>query len=998
MKKGSTLICIALFCFACSTAHKKTIPKDSLLVSIDEGTNIALAISPDKSSLAFDLQGRIWTMSIEGGLAEPVTDPLGGCHAPHWSPDGEWITFHSYRDGNFHIWRVRPDGSDLEQLTRGLSDNREPYWAFDGKSICFSSDRNGSYDLMQLSLDSLSINPISSEEGHNEYYPAISHDDQSVCYVKDDTTLLINHLSKSSSPQLIYSGPSSLGTPSFHPSGDNIIVQGYHNSSTFWLSIDLETQQLDTVVCDQQDIFPFRPAWLNDEEFIYAADGKINKLNIRDGASEQIPFKVELEINRTPYPKREYSFQDTNSQKILGLRNPVIAPDGQSLLVTALGDLWRVYEDGRQEQLTDDPYVDLDPSFSSDGNTLAYVTDRSGKMNIWLMDLESGESRQLTQGNTDLLYPVWSPDNKSIAYLEATRMNRWGRATLNIVNVESGKTRQSSGQIFVPGVPNWSPDGKSIWMATLQPNSSRFREGKTQLMRIDVADNSAEFIQLPKDKYIASRGKDGPIWSPDGKFLALILDGQLHIQEMDEQQNPLGEPQRILDALASVPSWTADSKSILVLQTENLVKVSLDGQTRTIPFNKSWKPYIPSQKYIIQAARLFNGLDSLYQSDLDVWIENNQISKITPRVENYPADWKLIDAKAYTLMPGLFDMHVHQSEVCGEILGRTWLAYGVTSVREVGANPYDVIARKEAWESARRPGPRQFYTGGLTDGNRVYYGLANSVKNINQLDLVLQQAIDLKYDLIKTYVRMPDIWQKKVVAFAHEHGLPVSSHELYPAVSYATDAIEHLRGTSRRGYSLKQSRLQIAYGDVRNLLSQSGMIITPTLGLSRTIIPYLALKPDLLEDINYQTFISASDRASYESFIRARQQVDLKGQIFKMRNQQKFIHDLVSENGKVTAGTDAPFLPYGWGIHAELELYVDGGLSPFDALQSAGYHAAKALNVDRKLGSVEEGKIADLVLVEGDPLNNISDAREVKLVIKNGVPYGIEELREPKLP
>src|SRR5690606_7793623 len=132
-----------------SPAHSQ----DSLQVKVSEGTNMAVALSPDESTMVMALQGTLWTLPAEGGEAKSITDEFGDCHEPAWSPDGQKLVFHSFRDGNFHIYSISKDGSDLRQLTSGFSDNREPHWSPDGNSVIFSSDRSGNYDIWKLDLN-----------------------------------------------------------------------------------------------------------------------------------------------------------------------------------------------------------------------------------------------------------------------------------------------------------------------------------------------------------------------------------------------------------------------------------------------------------------------------------------------------------------------------------------------------------------------------------------------------------------------------------------------------------------------------------------------------------------------------------------------------------------------------------------------------------------------------------------------------------------------------
>ena len=99
---------------------------------------MATAISPDKQTLAIDLQGRLWLMPVSGGEAKPITDEFGDARQPSWSPDGQQLTFQGYWEGNWHIYTVHKDGSNLQQLTHGPYDYREPHWSPDGKIIAFA--------------------------------------------------------------------------------------------------------------------------------------------------------------------------------------------------------------------------------------------------------------------------------------------------------------------------------------------------------------------------------------------------------------------------------------------------------------------------------------------------------------------------------------------------------------------------------------------------------------------------------------------------------------------------------------------------------------------------------------------------------------------------------------------------------------------------------------------------------------------------------------------
>src|SRR5690606_18458620 len=215
-------------------------------------------------------------------------------------------------------------------------------------------------------------------------------------------------------------------------------------------------------------------------------------------------------------------------------------------------------------------------------------------------------------------------------------------------------------------------------------------------------------------------------------------------------------------------------------------------------------------------------------------------------------------ASGQTVMPGLIEMHGHLDKTYGEAMGRAFLAYGVTTVRNPAAiTPYMSLEDREAIEAGVRVGPRIFASGYQMDGTRIYYPLGLSISSERQLEWELERARRLDMDFFKTYVRLPDRYQKRVIEFAHANGMPVTSHELYPAVGLGADGTEHTSGTSRRGYSPKISLRQFAYDDVVQLIGATGLEFTPTASLESGFQRQVASDPRMLSDRRFQTLFPA---------------------------------------------------------------------------------------------------------------------------------------------
>jgi imidazolonepropionase-like amidohydrolase len=263
-----------------------------------------------------------------------------------------------------------------------------------------------------------------------------------------------------------------------------------------------------------------------------------------------------------------------------------------------------------------------------------------------------------------------------------------------------------------------------------------------------------------------------------------------------------------------------------------------------------------------------------------------------------------------------------------------------------------------------------------------------SVTSDEQLDREFDRAAALGVDFFKTYVRLPDRLQKKIVEAAHARNQPVTSHELYPAVAFGIDGIEHLSGTSRRGYNPKHSSTGHAYQDVIELIAKSGVTLTPTIGITggfrarelgdKALLfdPRLALMP--LATVAQLTEMAAMQP---EPLLDA-----------QLKPYEATLKAIVAGGGTLLAGTDSPIVPYGLGLQVELESYVHAGLTPFQALQTATVNAAQALGVADQIGTIEPGKLADLTFLGGDPLMDIRNTRDVKRVMRGGRLFSVADL------
>jgi Tol biopolymer transport system component len=200
---------------------------DTVKVTVSEGTNMAIDVSPDKKFIVMDLQGTLWVLPVSGGSAMQITDVFGDCRQPAWSPDGDLIAFQSYRDGNYHLWTIRKDGSGLQQRTFGAYDDREPHWSPDGKSLVFSSDRSGNYDIWKMSLASGAVKQITKDVA-NDYFPAWSPDGKFIVYVSEQKQAPGLYLTDSlANEKLLTPIEGKLSGPSWSPDGASVMYNNF---------------------------------------------------------------------------------------------------------------------------------------------------------------------------------------------------------------------------------------------------------------------------------------------------------------------------------------------------------------------------------------------------------------------------------------------------------------------------------------------------------------------------------------------------------------------------------------------------------------------------------------------------------------------------------------------------------------------------------------------------------------------------------------------------
>lgn len=973
-------------------------------VTATRGTN--LAPTTNGEDVVMDLHGFLFRLPIEGGEAERLTDVELEPARPHYSPDGDRLAFQGYANGEFNIWTIDPDGSNIRQLTDTRWDDREPKWSPDGSRIAFSSDREETYDIWTVDVETGDLQQWTDNDREN-FEPTWSPDGDEIAYVNDDQDTIEAVNEDGETRTLAESGEGeSFSSPSLGPNGELAYMRRTFpedREQIIELVIDGE------VVSETEDVFPFTADWLSEGEVLYGGGGDILVYDEEGDENSSIPFEADFLVPDIDIDLKSYVHElDDEELPVKGILTPRLHPDGDRIAFIALNDLW-VMEIGEEpEQITDDQWYQADPAWHPDGRYLTYSSDETGTQELFVYDTETGDHRRVTEIDDAVVSTAWSPTGDQIAY-----QNQWRETyTLDVEitedGIETGEPEQWTEDLFLPGRPTFSGDGNTLALGALYTYSERFREGTSRILAIDLETGDEEWY-YPGDDWdsLSTRGHDGPLWSPDGNYIASVVESTLRVMPVNENGEPTGPAEQITDETTDAPTWSGDSEWLLYLNNGRLKKVRRDGsETEEIPFDLTYEIDVPSDRQTIYVGTLWDGTGPDVQEDVIIEVENNRIVDVT--ADCPPPEGDYVDCSDRFVYPGMWDVHVHTSysdRFFGTRQGALNLAYGVTTTASCGDKVYNAISERESHRAHKRPGPRAFASGEPIDGSRIAYGfigrVTTSVEDI--VDYELDRILEMDYDFSKTYVRLSAEAMDKVVDFSHnEVGVLTGSHYLAPGAFVCQAGTTHLSATQRLGYARTETDTSQTYHDIHDIYGDGQRFIQTTLATGGFYLE------DDVQDDRVQLFPeweNGEGLFEYPHFTTSRQDIlnEAEGQTefpedpdcetSVCRNVRTF-KDIYDAGGTVMTGTDQPLEHVGIGQQVELRVLVEYAFEEYEALQAATRDPAEAYGVGDHLGTIESGKLADMVFVDGNPLEDITDANNIERVMKNGRLYTIDDLLE----
>ncbi|MFJ6780470.1 amidohydrolase family protein [Streptomyces yangpuensis] len=992
-------------------------------------TNGAATAAADGERVVAEVQGVLWSLPPDGSPATALTPPDLEPGRPVFSPDGRRIAMSAYRGGAFHLWVMDADGSGLRRLTDGPFDHRAPAWSPDGRTLACCSERGGDpvagspYRIWTVPVTGGRPRRLTGLPGQDgpgqdgeweDFDPVWSPDGSRVLFVRGTVTgealtsrtIASVAVAAGSDPADPDTGPAA-GPAAGSPAGsgapgpvrvEHTVTAGRLMTPalspagrTAWLSAAPGPRKAETLtlftdgrpVALDGDLAPAPPRWIGDDRLLITLDGRFRVVRPhRDGIGYEIPLDATLEVPRPRRRVKEYVLEAERTRPVRGIHLPALSPDGRRVAFAALNALWVApVTGGAPRKVVQAPvtaYVQ-GPVWTPDGRALVYTDDRDGLNTVRRRELDGGRENVLAPGGR--VYGVLSPDGRRLAALDLA-----GR--LLVRDLATGTETPlvaALGGGGLPGPPSWSPDGRYLALCDRNRLSRRFREGYNLIRIVDTATGAARLHALAPHASLADRYASGPVWSPDGRFLACVSESALWLLPVGPDGTPTGPARRLTDESADHPSWSGDARTLLYQSCARLRLLALDASgapaaaPRTVRVSLDYRRPAPVDT-VVHAGLLWDATGSPPRADVDVLVSGGRITAVEPHRAGRRAA-RSIDASGGTVLPGLWDSHVHPYPYTyGARQGALHLAYGVTTAVSLGGSAYEQARLREDIRAGRLAAPRLLAGGELLDGSRVAYSMGRAHRTRAGFARSLARAEALDWDFVKTYVRAPYELMAEAARFAHDRlGVRAGSHLCAPGIRSGQDLTTHLVATERAEYGHGATPRGHTYQDTVEVYTRGGfdLIATPF-----TALPLLGADPALAADPRVTGLMPPWDveavRAAAAAAPTAEQSAVLEREIDVYRR-------VVEGGGRLALGTDAPLTPVGLHLHLSLRALHRYGMSAAQALTTVTVTPARVFGVADRLGTVEPGRIADLTLVDGDPFADFADLVRVRATLRGGV-------------
>ena len=1004
-------------------------PGRNVAIDTRTGTWMSLDVSPDGREIAFDLLGDLYVIPISGGEARALSTGHAWDMQPRYSPDGSEIAFTSDRGGGDNIWAIRRDGTSPRQITK--EDFRllnQAEWTPDGNFIVarkhFTSarslgsgemwlyhrngaDKGGGVQMTKARTKQKDTNePAFSPDGRYLYFSDDATPGEVFEYSKDvnGQIYVIQRLDRQTGEiDTFIDGPGGAIRPTPSPDGKSLaFIRRVRYKSTLML-MDIASGRItpltDILDRDMQEtwavhgVYPGM-SWTPDgRSIVFWAGGGIKRIDVASKAVSDIPFHV-TGTRFVENAVRQQKSIGADGFDVKMIRFAHASPDGRRVVYEALGQLWiKDVAGGAPRRLTRGTDFESYPTWSRDGRQIAFVSwddDKAGRIKI--VSATGGNARDVTLEPGHYVEPAFSPDGSLITYRKTSdgylTTAQWGREPgIYVIPTRGGTPKRVSKS---GTQPQFGATSDRIFFTARGEEEKRVLKsvnltGGEEVTHL-ISQNAGEFALSPDEQFVA--------WTE--RYQAYVMPFVRSGRSIDIAPDGKALPQSRVSADAGDwLHWAGNSRTLYWTQGPDLFALNLHpvggfagGKQAAAPVHAHLGFTAAAEKptglLALTGARIVTmrgGTDEVIDNGT-ILIDGDRISAVGPAAAiSYPAGTRIIDLAGKTIIPGLIDAHWHGSMGSDWIIPKqNWmlaagLAYGVTTVHDPSNDTKEIFAASEYQKAGLIDGPRIFSTGTILYGATTPFTV-----EIKTLDDALSHLRRLKASgawSVKSYNQPRREQRQMIIQAARQLGMEV--------VPEGGSLFEMNMSMIADGHTTIEHSLPVAkiYDDVLQFWRGSGTAYTPTMvvtyggpfGENYWYQHTDAWKEPILSRWVPRPLLDARSRRVVKN---PPEEDNIVSNAIVARQ--------VSELG-IPVSIGAHGQREGLGAHWDLWSFALGGMSNIEVLKTGTINPARALGLDKDLGSLEPGKLADLVVLDANPLDNIRNSSSVSMTMVGGKLY-----------